>query len=106
MAIVSQKGWASDVGMSGLSDDEYARYMDDIDDAQLLGMIAEAVPGKQSIRIRLLGRKSRLMHRPRLMASLKKRRWGISTLNFCWAKSMRNEANWGELNIGARKLQT
>ena len=46
MAIVSQKGWASDVGMSGLSDDEYARYMDDIDDAQLLRHDRGRRPGK------------------------------------------------------------
>ena len=46
MAIVSQKGWASDVGMSGLSDDEYARYMDDIDDAQLLRHDRGSRPGK------------------------------------------------------------
>lgn len=46
MAIVSQKGWASDGGMSGLSDDEYARYMDDIDDARLLRRDRGSRPGK------------------------------------------------------------
>ena len=46
MAIVSQKGWASDVGMSGLSDDEYVRYMDDIDDARMLRHDRGRRPGK------------------------------------------------------------
>ena len=46
MAIVSQKGWASDVGMSGLSDDEYVRYMDDIDDARMLRHDRGSRPGK------------------------------------------------------------
>ena len=46
MAIVSQKGWASDGCLGGVSDDEYARYMDDIDDARLLRHDRGSRPGR------------------------------------------------------------
>ena len=46
MAIVSQKGWASDGCLGGVSDDEYARYMDDIDDARMLRHDRGSRPGK------------------------------------------------------------
>lgn len=46
MATFSRKGWSSDGGGCGLSTDEYARYMDDIDDAQLLRHDRGSRPGK------------------------------------------------------------
>ena len=46
MATFSRKGWSSDGVGGGLSTDEYARYMDDIDDAQLLRHDRGSRPGK------------------------------------------------------------
>ena len=46
MATFSRKGWSSDGGGRGLSTDEYARYMDDIDDARLLRHDRGSRPGK------------------------------------------------------------
>ena len=46
MATFSRKGWSSDGGGGDLSADEYARYMDDIDDAQLLRHDRGSRPGK------------------------------------------------------------
>lgn len=46
MATFSRKGWNSDGEVGGLSSDEYARYMDDIDDAQLLRRDRGSRPGK------------------------------------------------------------
>ncbi|MBQ6008212.1 MAG: hypothetical protein IJL17_06720 [Kiritimatiellae bacterium] len=46
MATFSRKGWSSDGGGGNLSADEYTRYMDDIDDAQLLRHDRGSRPGK------------------------------------------------------------
>ena len=46
MATFSRKGWSSDGVGGGLSTDEYARYMDDIDDAQLLRHDRGSRPGR------------------------------------------------------------
>ena len=46
MATFSRKGWSSDGEGSGLSADEYTRYMDDLDDAIMLRCDSGSRPGK------------------------------------------------------------
>ena len=82
MAIVSQKGWASDGCLGGVSDDEYARYMDDIDDARMLRHDRGRRPGKTIHPHPSFRERIEVDTQAKIDASLKKQRKGISQPNF------------------------